>query len=852
MSTTLGGLDVARSLAESEVPIGGFADLLINVGWPEKRISALSSDIKVLEVGGSRPVSISTRAQGVDALAEGYSSESGLSLFVANEHRRIRLVDTLSSGAKSIAEADAESPREIFELARFVVATAVEVLPRQKHVRLALPHALGQSLATMRTRLADSAHNAGHDPAVRDFEFLQLFHRLFFIKVTEDRRRSGRLEACFEQPDVVLALGELVDEYTEVFDSRFFERPAMAVFDVPDQALKDLLTSWVRPYEGFQTNLSLARHDLAGRLYQAYLSDVPQMIQAEGQLHALAQSVDERKRNGSYYTPQSLAVRLTEETLGGWLAENEPQVPESVTVLDPACGSGAFLAAAFELLIEHFAAEDDEELRRRILLRSLRGVDIDEAAVLLAKAHLLEVGRFSSKLPELEDTIVVGDSIDNFDWKSLSNRIDVVLVNPPFISQNQRAHYLKEARGRYPEVSAWGIDVADLFVAETLRILDTDGFAGLVLPQSSLGGQAGASVRELVLSKRPVLSMTDFESVQMFDAAAYVTSVVLGASGSQVATCAVARPSDPFLPAELLLDEALAEATRSDAPMIRTQVSLDVLDSSSWSVGKLLLDIEIEQMKSSGPLSEFVDVLHGTQTGDNDRFVYDEPIHVDETSIVAHVAKIDERVEIPRSLVFRVARPRAFSPFHLSSNEWVFVPQHDDLASDSIVEQLGGVPTNRQRGQTDRLQGKKVLIPSVGQRFPAVADAEGEWMPLKGTGGAVALVPTHPRLTLRRLELILNTPTYQRLLLTVGTPKKGGAAQLFVGQLEGLPFPELADELLQGLDHCARAIASSRRRPRDRESLKKFADAMTDADCYIMNALGIKRATSSSEADRVG
>lgn len=70
--------------------------------------------------------------------------------------------------------------------------------------------------------------------------------------------------------------------------------------------------------------------------------------------------------------------------------ENKPA--QSVTLLDPACGSGHFLLEAFDLLFGMYQEEDasmlEDEIAAAILNHNLYGIDIDERAVQIAAAAL--------------------------------------------------------------------------------------------------------------------------------------------------------------------------------------------------------------------------------------------------------------------------------------------------------------------------------------------------------------------------------------------------------------------------------------------------------------------------------
>ena len=85
---------------------------------------------------------------------------------------------------------------------------------------------------------------------------------------------------------------------------------------------------------------------------------------------------DERKRMGEYYTPPWLAQAITQELIPD---------PANTKILDPACGSGTFIAAAAQHLINHTQhltpAQQLEKLQQNII-----GIDLHPVAVQLAKA----------------------------------------------------------------------------------------------------------------------------------------------------------------------------------------------------------------------------------------------------------------------------------------------------------------------------------------------------------------------------------------------------------------------------------------------------------------------------------
>ena len=93
-------------------------------------------------------------------------------------------------------------------------------------------------------------------------------------------------------------------------------------------------------------------------------------------LYQNAIAADERKRMGEYYTPQWLARTITNELITD---------PADDKVLDPACGSGTFIAAAVRHIIANTPQLTPAEQLAK-LQRNITGIDLHPVAVQLAKA----------------------------------------------------------------------------------------------------------------------------------------------------------------------------------------------------------------------------------------------------------------------------------------------------------------------------------------------------------------------------------------------------------------------------------------------------------------------------------
>ena len=187
----------------------------------------------------------------------------------------------------------------------------------------------------------------------------------------------------------------------------------------------------------------------------------------------------ERRVTGAFYTPQSMVAHMTDKALAVALSTdalavehveralrgerlNDPSAEQlrtrlrTFTVLDPACGSGAFLVFVLERLATlHRAAGDNRHLsaiRREVLARAIHGVDVNPTAVWLCELRLwLSVVIESDEtrmhavppLPNLDCNIRVGDTLSGDAFADPPS-----LVGPPSVLVRLRERYVRAAGPR--------------------------------------------------------------------------------------------------------------------------------------------------------------------------------------------------------------------------------------------------------------------------------------------------------------------------------------------------------------------------------------------------------------------
>jgi len=168
-----------------------------------------------------------------------------------------------------------------------------------------------------------------------------------------------------------------------------------------------------------------------GSVYESLLEFQPVFSESEGKISFDLLTGTERKSTGSYYTPPELVNELIQSALVPVIkdrlkeaktpAEEEQQLL-SLTVCDPACGSGHFLLAAARRIGRELAQvrTGDEEpspehMRlavRDVITHCIYGVDKNPLAVDLCKVALWLEGHTTSKpLTFLDHRIRCGDSL---------------------------------------------------------------------------------------------------------------------------------------------------------------------------------------------------------------------------------------------------------------------------------------------------------------------------------------------------------------------------------------------------------------------------------------------------------
>ncbi|MDR3220473.1 MAG: N-6 DNA methylase [Candidatus Accumulibacter sp.] len=167
-----------------------------------------------------------------------------------------------------------------------------------------------------------------------------------------------------------------------------------------------------------------------GSVYESLLELVPQVVQ-DGRVFRFANTEQSqgnaRKTSGSYYTPDPLVQELLDSALEPVIRQRMTGAADSqaallsITVCDPACGSGHFLLAAARRLANHLAqlraqgtpsGDDYRRALRDVIGHCIYGVDLNPLALELARMSLwLEAMTPDKPLGFLDHHLQCGDAL---------------------------------------------------------------------------------------------------------------------------------------------------------------------------------------------------------------------------------------------------------------------------------------------------------------------------------------------------------------------------------------------------------------------------------------------------------
>ncbi len=306
--------------------------------------------------------------------------------------------------------------------------------------------------------------------------------------------------------------------------------------------------------------------NILGHIFENSLNEI-ESVNAEIEGVAFDKQKTKRKKDGVFYTPKYITKYMVDNTVGklcnekriehgiveeeylkGKKARPKTKIETlfnnvesyrewllTITICDPACGSGAFLNQALDFLIKEHNYLDGllssltgspmllSNIETTILENNIFGVDLNEESVEIAKLSLwLRTARPRRKLNNLSSNIKCGDSLISdpkvagnkvFNWQEEfpsifeSGGFDVVIGNPPYVDLKGLdnlivKHLFKEFKSANNRVNLYSS-----FIEKSTTLINSKGYFSFIIPSSLLTQDSYKDLRHLLLDRTSIESI---------------------------------------------------------------------------------------------------------------------------------------------------------------------------------------------------------------------------------------------------------------------------------------------------------------------------------------------------------
>ena len=405
--------------------------------------------------------------------------------------------------------------------------------------------------------------------------------------------------------------------------------------------------------------------NILGHIFENSLNEIDEIkAQLEGQ--EIDKSKSKRKKDGVFYTPKYITKYIVENTIGKLCEEKKGElgiIEEEyftdkkrqqktsknlldkldhyrdwllqLTIVDPACGSGAFLNEALNFLIKEHQYIDELEAKLRnvpiifsyhsesILEHNLFGVDLNEESVEIAKLSLwLRTAEPNRKLNSLNENIKCGNSlIDDpevagdkaFNWKKEFPQVfakggfDVVIGNPPYVRvQNLNYHDIDYYK-KHKQTAFKRVDISTLFFELSYEIVNKNGILGFITSNQFQSTEYGQEIRNYINANYNIYKIIDFGDLPVFEGALTYVSIYLFDK----------RKKKDFQYSKI------EELTTLDFNQNQIIIDRNQLNDDKWIFTSDVINTLISKLNKNPKLSDFGKSWAGLFTGKDEILMFD-------------------------------------------------------------------------------------------------------------------------------------------------------------------------------------------------------------------------------------
>ena len=415
-----------------------------------------------------------------------------------------------------------------------------------------------------------------------------LLEKDFFNTILKKGKDFGSIFDIFKVFCNWINLGNPKENIAHFNGGLFKNDDVLNSLNIDDKVFEELKK--ISDYD-FDSDLNV---NILGHIFEQSISDIEELKKSiSGE--EFDQKKSKRKKDGIFYTPQYITKYIVENSIKNWLDDKRKELGEddlpklnekdyifdiakknytknyrkhiefwqqyreavrNIKIIDPACGSGAFLITAFEFLLNYNKYLDDKifdlvgtsdlfsDRTKKILQNNIFGVDLNKESVEITKLSLwLKTADKNKTLASLENNIKCGNSlIDDpeiagnlaFNWEKefpeifANGGFDIVVGNPPYVlcqPSNTNEKTLKFYNNF--EVSSYKIDLYHLFFEKGIILSKNNGYISFITPNTYLVNKYNLKLREFILRNTQIKEIINYKNIVFEDANVDVSTIIL-------------------------------------------------------------------------------------------------------------------------------------------------------------------------------------------------------------------------------------------------------------------------------------------------------------------------------------
>lgn len=413
-----------------------------------------------------------------------------------------------------------------------------------------------------------------------------LLEKDFFNTILKKGKDFGSIFDIFKVFCNWINLGNPKENISHFNGGLFKNDDVLNSLNIDDKVFEELKK--ISDYD-FDSDLNV---NILGHIFEQSISDIEELKKSiSGE--EFDQKKSKRKKDGIFYTPQYITKYIVENSIKNWLDDKRKELGEddlpklnekdyifdiakknytknyrkhiefwqqyreavrNIKIIDPACGSGAFLITAFEFLLNYNKYLDDKifdlvgtsdlfsDRTKEILQNNIFGVDLNKESVEITKLSLwLKTADKNKTLASLENNIKCGNSlIDDpeiagnlaFNWEKefpeifANGGFDIVVGNPPYVKEDIGKNAFN---GLHQHLCYQGkMDLWYFFGWLALTISKKESaYISFIAPNNWITNDGASKFRNKINDCATIFEYIDFNNLMIFEEAQIQTMIYI-------------------------------------------------------------------------------------------------------------------------------------------------------------------------------------------------------------------------------------------------------------------------------------------------------------------------------------